>query len=73
MLPTRRNVHSYLHKNKCQVFLLWADHNAEAIDELDSVNAANDVSGWTPSLGLVSSNADGLMGRLIHDDDNTEQ
>jgi hypothetical protein len=24
-------------------FLLWADHNAEAIDELDSVNAANGV------------------------------
>ena len=29
-----------LHKNQVSKFLLWADHNAEAIDELDGVNAA---------------------------------
>mmetsp|Transcript_14308 Transcript_14308/g.29669 ORF Transcript_14308/g.29669 Transcript_14308/m.29669 type:complete len:497 (-) Transcript_14308:287-1777(-) len=28
-----------LHKNQVSKFLLWADHNAEAIDELDGVNA----------------------------------
>lgn len=28
-----------LHKNQISKFLLWADHNAEAIDELDGVNA----------------------------------
>jgi hypothetical protein len=32
-----------LHKNQVSNFLLWADHNAEAIDELDSVNASYDV------------------------------
>jgi len=30
---------SILHKNQVSKFLLWADHNAEAIDELDGVNA----------------------------------
>jgi hypothetical protein len=51
-----------LHKNQVSKFLLWADHNAEAIDELDSVNASNDVPAG-PVFGFgVESNADGMLG-----------
>lgn len=51
-----------LHKNQVAKFLLWADHNAEAIDELDSVNAAAVVP-TGPVFGFgVESNPEGLMG-----------
>jgi hypothetical protein len=51
-----------LHKNQVSKFLLWADHNAEAIDEIDSVNAASAVPAG-PVFGFgVESNADGFAG-----------
>jgi hypothetical protein len=33
-----------LHKNQITKFLLWADHNAEAIEELDAVHAVDQVT-----------------------------
>jgi hypothetical protein len=35
---------SILHKNQVSKFLLWADHNVEAIDELDIVHAPNSIA-----------------------------
>lgn len=50
-----------LHKNQVSKFLLWADHNVEAIDELDGVNAPGNVpEGPLFSFG-VNSNPDSLL------------
>lgn len=35
---------SILHNNQISKFLLWADHNAETIEELDAVHAVNAVA-----------------------------
>lgn len=46
---------SILHKNQISKFLLWADANAEAIDELDGVHASQGVpSGPIFSFGIES-------------------
>lgn len=50
-----------LHKNQVNKFLLWTDHNAEAIDELDVVHAATSVpNGPIFSFG-VDSQPDGSV------------
>eukprot|EP00977_Amphora_coffeiformis_P023627 scaffold13853_cov147-Amphora_coffeaeformis.AAC.4 len=46
---------SILHKNQISKFLLWADANAEAIDELDGVHASEGVpSGPVFAFGIES-------------------
>ena len=51
---------SILHKNQISKFLLWADANAEAIDELDGVHASQGVpSGPVFAFG-VESHPEGL-------------
>ena len=46
---------SILHKNQISKFLLWADANAEAIDELDGVHASQGVpSGPVFAFGIES-------------------
>ena len=52
---------SILHKNQVSKMLLWTDHNSEAIDELDMVNAASSVpNGPVFSFG-VDSNPEGVV------------
>lgn len=52
---------SLLHKNQISKFLLWADHNVEAIDQLDGVNApANVPEGPVFHFG-VNSNPEGIL------------
>lgn len=46
---------SILHKNQISKFMLWADANSEAIDELDGVHASQGVpSGPVFSFGVES-------------------
>jgi hypothetical protein len=55
-----------LHKNQISKLLLWADHNVEAIDELDGVNAPTAVAQGPVFHFGVNTNPEGLM-----DDDKT--
>jgi len=52
---------SILHKNQIQKFLLWADHNVEAIDELDMVNAPTQVPQGPVFHFGVNSNPEGIL------------
>jgi len=52
---------SVLHKNQISKFLLWADHNVEAIDELDGVNAPSTVPQGPVFHFGVNSNPDGVL------------
>lgn len=52
---------SVLHKNQISKFLLWADHNVEAIDELDGVNAPSSVPQGPVFHFGVNSNPDGVL------------
>ena len=50
-----------LHKNQVSKFLLWADHNAEAIDELDGVNpVSGPPSGPVFAFGVESQLGEGF-------------
>lgn len=47
---------SVLHKNQVSKFLLWADANGEAIDELDGVNAPSTVpQGPVFTFGIINN------------------
>jgi hypothetical protein len=50
-----------LHKNQVSKFLLWADANAEAIDELDGVNAPPGVPQGPVFAFGVNNNPDSLL------------
>lgn len=52
---------SILHKNQVSKFLLWADHNVDAIDELDIVNAPSGVPQGPIFHFGVNSNPDSLL------------
>lgn len=50
-----------LHKNQVNKFLLWCDHNQDAIDELDCISAPEGIpQGPVFSFG-VESNPEGLL------------
>jgi hypothetical protein len=52
---------SILHKNQINKLLLWTDHNAEAIDELDIVHAVTGIpTGPVFSFGM-ESHPEGLL------------
>ena len=50
-----------LHKNQVSKFLLWCDHNTEAIDELDFVHAPEAV----PTGPVFSFGADASEGVIL--------
>lgn len=50
-----------LHKNQISKFLLWADHNVEAIDQLDGVNAPESVPEGPVFHFGVNSNPEGIL------------
>jgi hypothetical protein len=52
---------SILHKNQISKLLLWADHNVEAIDELDIVNAPSQIAQGPVFHFGVNSNPEGLL------------
>jgi hypothetical protein len=52
---------SILHKNQISKFLLWCDHNMEAIDELDGVNAPCNVPQGPVFHFGVNQNPDGFL------------
>jgi hypothetical protein len=52
---------SLLHKNQISKLLLWADHNVEAIDELDVVNAPSQVAQGPVFHFGVNSSPEGLL------------
>ena len=50
-----------MHKNQINKLLLWTDHNAEAIDELDIVHAVAGIpTGPVFSFGM-ESHPEGLL------------
>lgn len=51
-----------LHKNQISKFLLWTDHNSEAIDELDGVHAPPTIPGGPIFSFGVDSHPEGAMG-----------
>ncbi|GKY94712.1 hypothetical protein MPSEU_000436700 [Mayamaea pseudoterrestris] len=52
---------SLLHKNQVSKLLLWADHNVEAIDELDVVNAPSQIAQGPIFHFGVNSSPEGLL------------
>lgn len=52
---------SLLHKNQISKLLLWADHNVEAIDELDIVNAPSQIAQGPVFHFGVNSSPEGLL------------
>lgn len=52
---------SILHKNQVSKFLLWADTNAESIDELDGVNAPSSVPHGPVFAFGINNNPDSLL------------
>lgn len=50
-----------LHKNQVSKFLLWADHNVEAIDELDVVNAPTQIAQGPIFHFGVNTSTEGLL------------
>lgn len=50
-----------LHKNQVSKFLLWADHNVEAIDELDGIHAPSSVASGPIFHFGVNSNPETML------------
>jgi hypothetical protein len=52
---------SILHANQVSKFLLWTDHNAEAIDELDHLHSSSTVASGPVFCFGAENNSEGMM------------